>query len=251
MDTYEKDFDTVLERARVREVAGIFHARDALDAAAHELLLAGFDRADVDVVASLDQIRERIGPFYVAPEELADVPRTPRRPLIDRGDIGVFKVVVAGTLGAIAAGATLFLMMMQSGAGNGEIAVAATLVGIVTAGAGFLLASKIFGGDEAQGLDALMAKRGLILWARARSPEQEALAQEILLAHGARAVRVHEIDLEKRPEIFLWARFDRIRGSAASRSDASRLSCGTAPRGPAAGAPCFPYWNSSYDHPVA
>ena len=49
-------FDTVLERARVREVAGIFHARDALDAAAHELLLAGFDRADVDVVASLDQI---------------------------------------------------------------------------------------------------------------------------------------------------------------------------------------------------
>ena len=163
MDTYEKDSDTVLERARVREVAGIFHARDALDAAAHELLLAGFDRADVDVVASLDQIRERIGPFYVAPEELADVPRTPRRPLIDRGDIGVFKVVVAGTLGAIAAGATLFLMMMQSGAGNGEIAVAATLVGIVTAGAGFLLARRIFGGDEAQGLDALMAKLPVVL----------------------------------------------------------------------------------------
>ena len=197
MSTYEKESDTVLERARVREVAGIFHARDALDAAAHELLLAGFDRADVDVVASLEQIRERIGPFYVAPEELADVPRTPRRPLIDREDIGVFKVVVAGAIGA---GATLFFMMMQSGPGNGEIAVAATLVGIVTAGAGFLLASRIFGGDEAEGLDALAAKRGLILWARARSPEQEALAQEILLAHGARAVRVHEIDLEKRPE---------------------------------------------------
>jgi hypothetical protein len=45
-----------------------------------------------------------------------------------------------------------------------------------------------------------MAKRGLILWVRARSPEQETLAQEILLAHGAQAVRVHEIDLEKRPE---------------------------------------------------
>ena len=163
-------------------------------------MLSGFDRADVDVVASLDQIRERIGPFYVAPEELADVPRTPRRPLIDREDIGVFKVVVAGTLGAIGAGATLFFMMMQSGPGNGEIAVAATLVGIVTASAGFLLVRRIFGGDEAEGLDALAAKRGLILWARARSPEQEALAQEILLAHGARAVRVHEIDLEKRPE---------------------------------------------------
>ena len=31
MDAYEKDSDTVLERTRVREVAGIFHARDALD----------------------------------------------------------------------------------------------------------------------------------------------------------------------------------------------------------------------------
>ena len=199
MNASEKTSDTVLERARVREVTGVFHARHALDAAAHALLLAGFDRADVDVVAGLDQIRERIGPFYVAPEELADVPRTPRRPLIDREDIGVFKVVVASTIGAIAAGATVFLMM-SSGAGNVETGVAAALIGIVAAGAGFLWAARIFGGDEAQGLDALMAKRGLILWVRARSPEQETLAQEILLAHGAQAVRVHEIDLEKRPE---------------------------------------------------
>ncbi|MGZ3288047.1 MAG: hypothetical protein ACXU87_08425 [Xanthobacteraceae bacterium] len=198
MNASEKTSETVLERARVREVTGVFHSRHALDAAAHALLFAGFDRADVDVVASPDQIRERIGAFYVAPEELANVPRTPRRPLIDREDIGVFKMVVASTLGAIAAGATVFFMM-SSGAGNAETGVAAALVGIA-AGAGFLLAARILGGDEAKGLDALMAKRGLILWVRARSPEQETLAQEILLAHGAQAVRVHEIDLEKRPE---------------------------------------------------
>ena len=80
MNASEKTSETVLERARVREVTGVFHSRHALDAAAHALLLAGFDRADVDVVACLDQIRERIGAFYVAPEELADVPRTPRDP---------------------------------------------------------------------------------------------------------------------------------------------------------------------------
>jgi hypothetical protein len=51
-----------------------------------------------------------------------------------------------------------------------------------------------------RGLDELTAARGLILWVRVRSPEQEALAQEVLLAHGAKAVRVHEIDLEKRPD---------------------------------------------------
>jgi hypothetical protein len=78
--------------------------------------------------------------------------------------------------------------------------VAAALIGILVAGAGFLLAARIFRRDEARGLDDFMARRGLILWVRVRSPEQEDLAQEILRAHHAEAVRVHEIELEKHPE---------------------------------------------------
>jgi hypothetical protein len=62
------------------------------------------------------------------------------------------------------------------------------------------LAARIIDGDGAKGLDALMASRGLILWVRVRSPEHEAIAREILLAHRGEAVRVHEIHLEKRPE---------------------------------------------------
>jgi hypothetical protein len=191
--------DTVLERARVREVTGVFHSREALDAAANELLLMGFDRADVDVVASLDEIHRRLGVPYVAAEELADVPQVPRRPLIAAEDVTVFKVMAAGTLGAIAAGATVLLMFL-SGASAAETGVAAALVGLVAAGASFLLAPRILRRDEARGLDNLMARRGLILWVRVRSPEEEALAQEILLAHRAKAVRVHEIELEKRPD---------------------------------------------------
>ena len=38
----------------------------------------------------------------------------------------------------------------------------------------------------------------LILLVRVRSPEREAKAQEILLAHQAEAVRVHEVEVEKR-----------------------------------------------------
>jgi hypothetical protein len=191
--------DTVLARARVREVTGVFHSRAALDVAAGELLLMGFDRADVDVVASLDEIRKRLGAPYVASEELADVPQTPRRPFIAREDVSTINTVVASVLGAAAAMATAYFLL-ASGAGGGEAAVAAALVGFIVAGAGFLLVARIFGRDEARGLDNLMAARGLILWVRVRSPEQEDLAQEILRAHRAQAVRVHEIELEERPE---------------------------------------------------
>jgi hypothetical protein len=169
--------DTVLARARVREVTGVFHSRAALDVAAGELLLMGFDRA----------------------EELADVPQTPRRPFIAREDVSTINTVVASVLGAAAAMATAYFLL-ASGAGGGEAAVAAALVGFIVAGAGFLLVARIFGRDEARGLDNLMAARGLILWVRVRSPEQEDLAQEILRAHRAQAVRVHEIELEERPE---------------------------------------------------
>src|SRR5258708_36812962 len=98
--------DTVLGRTRVREVTGVFHSRAALDVAAGELLLMGFDRADVAVVASLDEVRKRLGAPYVAPEELADVPQTPRRPFIAEEDVTAFKVVIASALPTIARGAT-------------------------------------------------------------------------------------------------------------------------------------------------
>jgi hypothetical protein len=39
----------VIERVKVREVGGIFHSRDELDAAANTLMLSGFDRADLDL----------------------------------------------------------------------------------------------------------------------------------------------------------------------------------------------------------
>jgi hypothetical protein len=39
-----------------------------------------------------------------------------------------------------------------------------------------------------------------VLWVRARSPEREENIRQILVAHGGEAVRVHEIEIEKRLE---------------------------------------------------
>ena len=65
--------DVVLERARVREVTGVFHSHAALEDAMEALLLSGFDRADIDRVADPEAVRQRIGDIYVAAEELAEL----------------------------------------------------------------------------------------------------------------------------------------------------------------------------------
>jgi hypothetical protein len=194
-----KASDVVLERAKVREVAGVFHSREALDAAVNALLLAGFDRADIDRLASLDQVREKLGYVYVAPEELAEVSRVPRQPFVGEDDISVTLVVASGTFGALSA-MLAALAVIASRGGWLPAVVAATLAGAIAVIAAFVGVKRLLAYERRKGLEAHMATRGLILWVRVRSPEEEARAQEILLAHGGRAVRVHEIAIEKRAE---------------------------------------------------
>ena len=68
--------ETVLDRARVREVAGVFHALDSLEAAGDDLLRAGFDRSDVDVIAPPHEVRRKIGAAaYIPAEDLATTAR--------------------------------------------------------------------------------------------------------------------------------------------------------------------------------
>ena len=193
------EHDTVLERARVREVTGVFHSRAALDAVANELLLSGFDRADIDVIAGLDEVKKRLGAVYVAPEELPDVARVPRRPFIAGDDISVTAAVVAGVVGSVVALGTAAAVLARDGSDT-QAAVVAGIVGLLAGFIALLTTGRLFRREEAKGLDALMSKHGLVLWVRPRSPEQEAMAQEFLLKHGAKAVRVHEIEIEKRPE---------------------------------------------------
>jgi hypothetical protein len=60
--------------------------------------MAGFDRADIDVVASLDEIRRWLGAVYIASEELADIKHVPRRRFIASEDITLTVALTAGCL---------------------------------------------------------------------------------------------------------------------------------------------------------
>lgn len=191
--------DDAIERTRLREVAAIFHSQEALEAAVEALLLAGFDRADIDRLADLNEVRKRLGPVYVAHEELADVAQAPRRPVIMREDITTTFGVVVGVLAALG-GVVAALVVVAFGGGTAAAISGALLAAVAAGGIGALLTVRIFRPARSRALEPLMAARGLVLWVRVRSPDGEDKAQKILRQLGGRAIRVHEIEIEKHPE---------------------------------------------------
>ena len=62
--------DQVLETETVREVASLFESRDALQAAIDNLLLAGFDRADLGLMAGVDSLRHVLRKVSISIDEL-------------------------------------------------------------------------------------------------------------------------------------------------------------------------------------
>jgi hypothetical protein len=188
--------DDVIERRKVREVAAVFHAKHTLEEAIKALLHAGFDRGDIDIMGDIDTVRRRLGALYVPSEEIADVPGTPRRAYISRDDITTATAGVAGLLFYLGA-ATAAMTVIASGGGLALAAVAATAAGATGAGIG-ATAIRLLGRKQAEELELQLMSGGIVLWVRVRDPEKEAEAQEILASLGGEAIRVHEIEIDKR-----------------------------------------------------
>jgi hypothetical protein len=188
----------VIERVKVREAVGIFHSRDALAAAIDTLLLAGFDRADIDVIVGGRFARERLGGVHVSVEELPEVPGIPRQAFFAREDLVEVWVLALAILIFIGAAAAAWIVIVLRG--SLVWAGVAAAVGALAAGGIGALIARAFARKHARELAAQLAARDLVLCVRVRSPEEEAKAQDILIGHGAEAVRLHEIQIEKRLE---------------------------------------------------
>src|ERR1700727_415135 len=94
--------DDVLDKVRTHEVTGVFHSRKALVDAAEELLVAGFDRADIDVSA-FDELQRWLSYSAIPPPDLADIPAAPRRPFLGEDDVELADAVVGCVAGCAAA----------------------------------------------------------------------------------------------------------------------------------------------------
>src|SRR5205085_9354598 len=93
-------------------------------------------------------------------------------------------------------------------------AIAAYAVVVAGGGFGLALVVAVLGAAIAGGIGTWVTQRlrqrhvleldpprtgdGIVLLARVRSPEREAKAREILVVNQAEAVRVHEVEVEKR-----------------------------------------------------
>jgi hypothetical protein len=192
--------DNILEKVRTRELTGVLHSRKALIAAAEELLLAGIDRADIDVSSSFDELQRRLNYQSIPAADLADIPTAARQPLVDEGDVLISDAVVGSVAGCIGALAMAFYLFVIRGMAPLSVGIFSVLTGLVVGGVAVLVARRRLQRERALGLERLAEEHGLLIWVRVHSPEKEAEAQEILMRHGAEAVHVHEIELAKRPE---------------------------------------------------
>ena len=191
--------DDILEQVSSREVTGVFRSRKALIDAADDLLVAGFDRADIDVSASFDELQRRLNYQSIPPADLADIPTAARQPLIDQGDVLTTDAVVGSLAGCIGAVAMAYFLIVR-GMAPLSVGIVSVLTGLVVGGVAVLVVRRRLQRERVRGLEKLAEAHGLLIWVRVQSPEKEAEAQEILARHGAEAVHVHEIELAKTPE---------------------------------------------------
>ena len=188
-----------IETVRVREVVGVLHTHEDLDTVVRGLTSAGFNRADIDLMASRDAILRKLKTMYRKPVEAAEIPGVPRRELVLPDDTVTTSALVFGTLITIGTlgelGAALPIL-----ATGGAVASAVGLGiagGAAATGLAKIVRDRIVHRSEAVNLENELRLGGLVVFVRVRDPEEAEKALTILQECGATDVHVHEVELPK------------------------------------------------------
>jgi hypothetical protein len=174
----------------VREAVAAFSDAVRLEAAADELLIHGFDRSQLSLMATRETVEHALGHVYRRVEEVADDARAPHVAFISRDSETEAKGATVATLAYIGAVAAAGAVVASGGALALAIAAAA-IAGGAGAAVGAALAPLI-GARHAQALAEQLARGGILLWVRTVDREAETAACEILARNGGTHVRVHE-----------------------------------------------------------
>lgn len=180
-----------------REAVAVFHQLASFQAAVDELLGAGFDRADLSLLASGKAVEEKLGHCYSKVAEVEDDPNVPRAAYASDDSVVEARTGAIGGLAYIGAMAGLGIVVASGGALAAAIAAAA----VAGAGGGVIgaVAARHIGRDHAQQLQDQIDKGGLVLWVRIPEPGHEQKALAILGKHGGEDVHVHDLPESEQP----------------------------------------------------
>jgi hypothetical protein len=176
---------------QTREAVGLFHDEKALQDAADELLINGFNHADLSLLAGHRAVESRLGGMFERVADLEDKQGVAFQAFVDSDSRTEGQGVLVGGLfyvGAIAAAG----MVVASGG-----AVAALIIGAAAGGGagglvGVLLA-RFLQKHHAHALQEHLDKGGLLLWVHTPDEAHERKALEILRRCGAEDAHVHSL----------------------------------------------------------
>ena len=166
----------------IREAVAVFDAPETLEGAIFALETRGFDRAAFSVLATEEAVVQKLGHRYEKVTEMEDAPDVPRETFFSRISRLEAEFLPAPGLAAIGA-LTLF-------------GVGGTLPVIIAAGVGALIGAtlgRLVHQHNITRIKEQLARGGLLLWVNVRNTQEEEKALEILRAHSAHDVHVHEI----------------------------------------------------------
>ncbi len=171
------------------ETVAVFRTADSLQEAIDDLMMSGFDRADLSLLGAEKAVEEKLGHSYRTVAELEDDVSVPRTFYVAPEAIGDAEgALIAAPLYVAALGAAAVIL-----AYGGKL-VAAIAGAILAGGAGALIGvflAKRVGGHHARYIREQLAHGGLLLWVRTRNVQSMKRAVAILFNHAGRDVHIH------------------------------------------------------------
>ena len=174
-----------------REAVGLFHDEKTLQDAADELLINGFNHADLSLLAGHRSVEMRLGGMYERVADLEDKPDVAFQAFVDSDSRTEGKGVLVGGLFYIGAVAAAGAIVASGGT------VAALILGVAAGGgAGGLIGAmlaRFLEKHHAHALQEHLDKGGLLLWVHTPDEAHEKRALEILRQSGAEDAHVHAL----------------------------------------------------------
>lgn len=182
-----------MAEAGCREAVGVFQDEASLRAAVDVLLITGFDRSSLSLLADHRRVEAKLGHNCDRVDELEDDPGVPTRHYAGIDSRIEGEAALIGGLIYFSSVLAVGIVVASDGTAT-EALIAAAIVGAVAGAIGFALVRYLERRHSRQLMEQIR-RGGIPLWVRIPDAEHERRAVDILERHGAAHVHCHEMAL--------------------------------------------------------